>query len=112
MDIAIYGGVRAPRAAVFGRKKSDPRRNLLALFMGALKETRRHEACREIERYAHLLPSGAELSAAVLSAGRDGASSVVCPITARLCVGDLSHLCKDYGCARKGGLSPHSGENF
>jgi len=34
-----------------------------------------------------------------------------CPITGRPCEGDLSHLCKDYGCARKGGLSPHSEEN-
>jgi len=44
----------------------------------------------------------------------DGAKSdarVICPITARPCEGDLSHLCKDYGCARKGGLSPHSEEN-
>jgi len=112
MDIAIYGGARAPRAAAAGRKKSERRRSLLALLVTALRETRRLEACREIERYAHLLPSGPELSAAVLSAGRDGASSVVCPITARMCVGDLSHLCKDYGCARKGGLSPNSNENF
>ena len=36
----------------------------------------------------------------------------VCPITGRRCEGDLSHLCEDYGCARKGGLSPHSHENF
>jgi len=34
-----------------------------------------------------------------------------CPITGRPCKGDLTHLCKDYGCARKGGLSPHSEEN-
>jgi hypothetical protein len=36
----------------------------------------------------------------------------ICPITGRQCEGDLSHLCEDYGCARKGGLSPHSHENF
>ena len=35
----------------------------------------------------------------------------ICPITARPCEGDLSHLCEGYGCARKGGLSPHSEEN-
>jgi hypothetical protein len=35
----------------------------------------------------------------------------LCPITARPCEGDLAHLCEDYGCARKGGLSPHSNEN-
>ena len=34
-----------------------------------------------------------------------------CAITGHPCVGDLSHLCEDYGCARKGGLSPHSDEN-
>jgi hypothetical protein len=38
-------------------------------------------------------------------------SSLICPITARRCDGDLSYLCEDYGCARKGGLSPHSEEN-
>jgi hypothetical protein len=36
----------------------------------------------------------------------------VCPITGHPCEGDLSHLCEDYGCARKGGLSPRSDENF
>ena len=35
-----------------------------------------------------------------------------CPITGYACEGDLSHLCEDYGCARKGGLSPHSDENL
>jgi hypothetical protein len=40
------------------------------------------------------------------------ATSIRCPITGYLCKGDLSYLCEDYGCARKGGLSPHSNENF
>ena len=35
-----------------------------------------------------------------------------CPITGFPCEGDLSHLCEDYGCARKAGLSPRSEENF
>lgn len=34
-----------------------------------------------------------------------------CPITGYPCEGDLSYLCEDYGCARKGGLSPRSEEN-
>ena len=41
----------------------------------------------------------------------DGTSLLICPVTARRCEGDLSYLCEDYGCARKGGLSPHSDEN-
>ena len=35
-----------------------------------------------------------------------------CPITGYSCQGDLSHLCEEYGCARKGGLSPRSEENL
>lgn len=35
-----------------------------------------------------------------------------CPVTGYPCEGDLSHLCEEYGCARKGGLSPRSEENF
>ncbi len=35
----------------------------------------------------------------------------LCPITGYPCEGDLSYLCEDYGCARKGGLSPRSEEN-
>jgi len=37
---------------------------------------------------------------------------VRCPITGHPCEGDLSYLCEDYGCARKGGLSPRSDENL
>jgi hypothetical protein len=36
----------------------------------------------------------------------------LCPITRYACEGDLSHLCEEYGCARKGGLSPRSHENL
>jgi hypothetical protein len=39
-------------------------------------------------------------------------SQLSCPITGYACEGDLSHLCEDYGCARKGGLSPRSDENL
>jgi hypothetical protein len=40
------------------------------------------------------------------------ASLFLCPITGRPCEGDLAYLCPEYGCARKGGLSPRSEENF
>ena len=39
-------------------------------------------------------------------------SQLLCPITGCACEGDLAYLCEDYGCARKGGLSPHSDENL
>jgi len=38
------------------------------------------------------------------------ASRITCPVTGHPCDGDLSHLCEDYGCMRKGGLLPHSEE--
>src|SRR5262249_6449530 len=107
MDIAAYGGFRAPRAAASGRK-SRRRGNLFALFVTALRKTRRREASREIERYAHLFSCATDVPPAGFSPGQD----IICPITQRLCAGDLSHLCKDYGCARKGGLSPRSEENL
>ena len=37
---------------------------------------------------------------------------VLCPLTMHPCEGDLAYLCEDYGCARKGGLSPQSKENL
>jgi hypothetical protein len=37
---------------------------------------------------------------------------IYCPITGEQCEGDLSYLCEDYGCARKGGLSPNSNEKY
>jgi hypothetical protein len=43
---------------------------------------------------------------------RDWNQRIICPITRRPCEGDLAYLCPDYGCARKGGLSPRSDENF
>jgi hypothetical protein len=41
-----------------------------------------------------------------------GAPLFLCPITGHPCEGDLSYLCEEYGCARKGGLSPRSDENL
>ncbi|HET9616344.1 MAG TPA: hypothetical protein VFP74_04160 [Pseudolabrys sp.] len=41
----------------------------------------------------------------------DGGGQLRCPITGETCRGILAHLCEDYGCARKGGLSPNPGEN-
>jgi hypothetical protein len=43
---------------------------------------------------------------------REWKQFMMCPVTGRLCKGDLAYLCPEYGCARKGGLSPRSEENF
>ena len=47
-----------------------------------------------------------------LSGNHSDKSGVTCPITGYPCAGDRAHLCEDYGCARKGGLSPYSDENI
>jgi hypothetical protein len=44
-------------------------------------------------------------------AGSRSKQLFLCPITNYPCEGDLSYLCEEYGCARKGGLSPRSDEN-
>jgi hypothetical protein len=36
----------------------------------------------------------------------------MCPVTGYPCDGDLGYLCEEHECARKGGLSPNSEENF
>jgi hypothetical protein len=43
---------------------------------------------------------------------RDWKQLIICPTTGHPCEGDLAYLCPEYGCARKGGLSPRSEENF
>jgi len=52
------------------------------------------------------------LQHAQLPSCNDGQPVLRCPITGYPCEGNLSHLCEEYGCARKAGLSPRSDENF
>jgi len=56
--------------------------------------------------------NGVFIGAKLDQSNYDSQSRVFCPITGHPCEGDLSYLCEDYGCARKGGLSPHSHENL
>jgi len=56
--------------------------------------------------------NGVFIGAKLDQSNNDSQSRVLCPITGHPCEGDLSYLCEDYGCARKGGLSPHSHENL
>jgi len=56
-----------------------------------------------------------ERAPAIVEPGRrddDDGGRIRCPITGELCRGVLAHLCEDYGCARKGGLSPDPREDF
>ena len=53
MDAVTFGGVRAPTTAAVVIK---PRKSFFARFMDALKESRRLEARRFIERHMDRLP--------------------------------------------------------
>lgn len=53
MDAATFGGVRAPTTTAVETK---PRKSFFARFVNALKESRRLEARRFIERHMDLLP--------------------------------------------------------
>ena len=64
--------------------------------------------CSLIERE---IPAVLHCAGMVGGSYNDSKPLFLCPITGYPCEGDLSHLCEDYGCARKGGLSPRSEEN-
>jgi hypothetical protein len=53
MDAVTFGGVRAPTTTAVETK---PRKSFFARFVNALKESRRLEARRFIERHMDLLP--------------------------------------------------------
>ena len=55
---------------------------------------------------------GVLIGAKLEQSNNDSQIRVLCPVTHHPCEGDLSYLCEDYGCARKGGLSPRSEENL
>jgi hypothetical protein len=78
-----------------------------------------HDACgifraSQLSQEALMTPTQAISSAIRRRTETDGESKQLfpCPITGYPCEGDLSYLCEDYGCARKGGLSPRSEENL
>jgi hypothetical protein len=56
MDAVTFGGARTAATAVAESVWVGPRRSFFARFFAALKEARRMEARRVVERYAHLLP--------------------------------------------------------
>ena len=57
MTAVTYAGVRTPGTAVAKSVQSEPRKGFFARFMAALRETRRQQAHRAIEKYADLLSS-------------------------------------------------------
>ena len=59
MVAAIDGIVRKSDTDVDEPVQAEPRKGFFVRFMDALRETRRHQACREIEKNTHLLSDDA-----------------------------------------------------
>jgi hypothetical protein len=95
--------------------------------LDAMHESRRKQAATILERYKDLIgsdahPSGTSLCASEIQTASDPLETfeakgvdgmrIRCSITGAPCEGDHAYLCIEWGCARKGGLSPISHENF
>jgi hypothetical protein len=73
--------------------------------LDAMYQSRREEALRVLGRHDWLAFRTDSASQAVYG------MRVRCSITGAPCEGDRAHLCVEWGCARKAGLSPISHEN-
>jgi hypothetical protein len=120
---AIHSRVFLPAAVrALGRIAGGFMRHVL----DAMYDSRREEALRVLGRYDHLVgaKSQARLPISQRPAGaREDSQTggfesqavygmrIRCSITGSPCEGDRAHLCVEWGCARKGGLSPMSHEN-
>jgi hypothetical protein len=106
-------------ARALGRAIGSFMRHLLE----AMYESRREQAVAVLARYGDLIDSEAQVRSsvsrkrAIPGGSRSAAGQAVygmrirCSITGAPCEGDRAHLCVEWGCARKGGLSPISHEN-
>jgi hypothetical protein len=57
--VAALDGVACKSANDDEEVPAEPRKGFFVRFMDALRETRRHQACREIAKTAHLLSDDA-----------------------------------------------------
>ncbi len=107
-------------ALALGRAAESFMRHLLE----AMYESRREQAVAVLSRYGKLIDPEAQAHSpvsrkpAMPDNSRTAAGPAVygmhirCSITGAPCEGDRAELCIEWGCARKGGLSPISHENF
>lgn len=102
---------------------------LMRYVLDAMHESRCKQAKAVLDHYGHLLdtdgqarlpvsqkPAGAregKISFRASESANDASYGmrIRCSITGAPCEGDRAHLCIEWGCARKGGISPISTEN-
>jgi hypothetical protein len=99
-------------------------------LLEAMYESRRKQAIAVLGHYEHLIDLGGQPQSPVSqkpTRAREGddvpfrtggfadqavyGMRIRCSITGAPCDGDRAHLCVEWGCARKGGISPVSHEN-
>jgi hypothetical protein len=112
----VWNAIRA-----VGRVAETFTRNLLE----AMYESRRRQAMSVRSCYCAPVDAGERAARSQITMGADGTSvdpgaviapathgmTIRCSITSAPCEGDRAYLCEEWGCARKGGLSPISHEN-
>ena len=105
-------------------------RRFMRRLLDAMHESRRAQAIKVLGRYGHLIDAEGQARLPLsqkLAGAREGndlsswtggfvdqavyGMRIRCSITGALCEGDRAHLCVEWGCARKAGLSPISHEN-
>jgi len=100
---------------------------LIGHLFAALLESRRKQIAAIMAQYGSAIDAGHKSEAsgsgkpwsrweAEVMRSQAGPTSrpmrILCVVTGAPCEGDLAYLCDDWGCARKGGISPVSHENF
>ncbi len=122
---ARYAAILADALRAIGRIAA----NIIRHVLNAMYEARHQQAAAVLELYGRSLGSEGQAEARgsrTRPYARETQSNscpidtsvevhgmrIRCSITGAPCEGDRAYLCDEWGCARKGGLSPISHENF
>ena len=133
-SVSAYQHFNADRAGTFGwfpkafRKLGRIAGGFMWSLLEAMHESRRKQAMAVLRIYCGPIDAEGQVRAPVSqnsARARDAMSfrtaetvapavngmTIRCSITGTPCEGDRAYLCDEWGCARKGGLSPMSHEN-
>jgi hypothetical protein len=134
LSVRAYQLFDADHARAFGRIANVVRAvgriagSFMRRLMEAMYESRRKQAMTMLGCYDDLVAESQSRTPGSQNLARSGDAMrletgttvapvvfgmrVCCAITGAPCEGDRAYLCDEWGCARKGGISPVSHENF
>lgn len=134
-SVRAYQHINADRFRAFFPNAARALGRIVGRFirhaLEAMHESRRQQAMAMLRRYGHLIDAEDQAWSPVSQEAvhaREGndvflrtggfvdqavhGMRIRCSITGAPCEGDSAHLCVEWGCARKGGISPISHENY